>query len=342
MPRPALSAGPVAVSEADALAAALRAEYGFREVLLDPTPLGYSNRSHRVRADGKDAILRISFPGKTAAQVGREERLLSYLGRRKAPRPAVPSLITTRKGQPHFLRAGRRHHLFRRLPGEVRYRWRDLPSPADLRAAAAALAALHGALAPLSAPAPDPLTSLGQQLRRALAAPPVAEPLWPEAEPLWPAFERGARGLLRAARALPLHRFSAQWVQGDYQLENLLYDGRGVCGVLDFDDARPSLREVDLMLSLLSLARDGHRDDEFSYDRGLLDLGLRAYGAAAARLGLRLEEEALEPRHLRCFELLFCLEQCLLHLRSARRGQWRLIPGIGFWACYRGLACAAP
>lgn len=335
--------GPVEAAEATALTAVLAEEYGFRQVLLDPTPLGYSNRSHRVRVDGEDAILRVSFPGKPAAQVAREERLLAFLGRspRAARAPRTPALIPTSRGRPHFLRGGRRHHLFRRLPGEVRYRWRDLPAPGDMRAAAEALAALHGALRPLRVPAPDPPGSLALQLRRALRTPPREQPIWDEAAPLWPAFEAGARAVLRAARALPLHRLAPQWVQGDFQLENLLFDDRGVSAVLDFDDARPSLREVDVAISLLGLARDGAREDALVYDRGLYEMGLLAYRAAAARLGLRIEEEALQGRHLPIYEGLLCLEQCLLHLRSARRGQWRLVHGIGFWACYRSLACAA-
>src|SRR5207237_733146 len=80
--------------------------------------------------------------------------------------------------------------------------------------------------------------------------------------------------------------------------ENLLFDGRGISGVLDFDDARPSLREADLALSLLSLARDGNKEEEFSYDADLYRAGLAAYRAAARRLRLRLDHEALDARHL--------------------------------------------
>jgi Ser/Thr protein kinase RdoA (MazF antagonist) len=320
------------------LARLLAREYGLEEVSVDPRPRGYTNASYMVAARSGRFVLRVSWPGKPERQMVREERTLELLGR-DAPDLPVPRLVPAGSGRRRvpWRVEGRLHacHLFRRLPGTVRYTWRGPCSRADARRAGAALARLHAALLGVPPPrAAPPLELLRRRLDRLARA--RAVPVWLRRQPEGgridgerAAFVARGRADLETAARLGWDRRTAAWIHGDFQLENLLFTDRRLTGILDFDGLRAGAHPLDLAFALFSVARDGRRDDRFRYDSRAWTAALRGYRESSPAVA-----DAL-PRAARpLLRRLYCADQALMHLDCARRGLWRLGPGIGFLACW--------
>ena len=98
---------------------------------------------------------------------------------------------------------------------------------------------------------------------------------------------------LKSKRLLPVH--------GDYYHGNLLWDGRRITGVIDFDDARMEWAEFEIARALWEFARD---DSRLVIDQGRQDAFLGGYAAARPHIShdLALYMEIIKT--VRLFEIL--------------------------------------
>lgn len=356
--RPA-SAGSAEVPEALPIDAArlLAEHYGRVPTSMTMTPRGHTNRSAFVDCGGEALVLRCSWAGKPDATIAREERLLAYLAA-KTPEVPVPRIVPTLLGGCHVrlpeVATGPRFvHLFRRLPGDPHYGWKGPCSVEHAHAAGAVLARLHAALrgAP-DVPGADPLGTTRERLLHLdrAAAQDAAMRLESSLGGSMPRFFALAEALLDETRGSP-DEGPVQWVHGDFQLENLLFCGGEVSGVVDFDGARAGTPALDLAFALFSVARCGHVERCFTFDDALFHAGIEGYRSAARRAGVPPAPGGLRSADLggagsECskggrtaildrLERLYCLDQALMHLDAHARGIWRLAGGIGFLPCVR-------
>lgn len=346
----------------------LAEHYGRVPTSITMTPRGHTNRSAFVDCDGEALVLRCSWAGKPDATIDREERLLAYLAA-EAPEVPVPRIVPTLHGGCHVrlpevagdsprrigrpITGPRFVHLFRRLPGEPRYGWKGPCSAEHAHAAGAVLARLHAALrGARDAPGADPLGITRERLLHLdrAAAQDAALRLESTLGDSMPRFFAIAEGLLDDTRGLP-DEGPVQWVHGDFQLENLLFCGGEVSGVVDFDGARAGTPALDLAFSLFSVARCGHVERCFTFDDALFRAGLEGYRSAARQAGMTAAPGGLCSADLGApgsgssmggrtaildrLERLYCLDQALMHLDAHARGIWRLEVGIGFLPCLR-------
>ena len=309
-------------------------------VSLEPMGRGYTNESFSLRGGGRPMVLRLGWAGKPPGAAEREEAVLRFLARQDPTLPA-PRPIETLQGRPHAtVGAGpeaRPVHLFGRLPGRALYHWKDRCTDAHLLEIARLLARLHAALAPMPRPSEaieDPLGALQARLSQVAA-------LWaskrPWAAPSTAAFLEGARErfvaagqkILDEARRAPWAAPEAVlWTHGDFQLENFLFEGEALVGVVDFDTVRCVPRAFDVAASLFGVVRRPHNDAAFEVDAPRFARALARYDDAALSLGLTPMTATLTPHE--SWSAIFCLDQACLHLSSGLRGLWRLEPGIGF------------
>jgi aminoglycoside phosphotransferase len=197
----------------------------------------------------------------------------------------------------------------------------------------AALARLHAALAAFPFPArSQPLARLHERLQRLEGRRRLAGSRRMALD--LDSFHAGAGDILAAAESLPWEAASFQYCHGDFQLENVLFAGGEVSGIVDFDSLMFSARELDLAFALFSICRA--RDDRaFRWDAALLDSCLGHYLDAARDWGCPPSPDFFEGANLDLLRKLFCLDQALQHLDCAARGIWELAGGIGFLSCYR-------
>lgn len=309
---------------------ALRTAWGLRQTRLQPIPSGYVNSNHIVHTGGEQFVLRVSWPGKSRAQLRREAFVLDGLGGHPSL-PAVPRLRPTLHGSTGVRgRDGRWLHLFEWIagcPGPPRDR-----APGTCRALQA-LARLHAALATLPAGRASAAGWLMQRHRRVSRRqpPPMSEPLAAGYAPLLNGI---GRYLSAAAARIP---GPVQWLHGDCHPGNLLFVGERVSGIVDFDDVGRGARLLELAFALFAFSRNIALEDRFEFDDALWDRGLDAYAGEASGIGLewlRRERDTLLP--------LFCADQVLIHLEAAQRGLWALTPGIGFLGCWNQLRNQPP
>jgi len=297
----------------------LAGDYGLPGATLTPIPRGHTNDSSLVDAPGGCFVLRVAWRGKALGAVLDEERLLHALRRTGI----TPRVVLTRAGAARSGVDGRIAHLFRRLPGAAL----DVaPSPAQARAALAALARLHDSLRAVPYEGGDPVASLRARHHRVFDGDLTR---WPaEVSAALPRLRRRIAEVLdHATSTLSAQR--PQWLHGDYHLGNLLFTHDTVTGVVDLDDCGVGAPAVDLAVALYAISRDPTHEPGLRFDSALWRAGAAAYGSASPWR----EPDALA-------EDLFCTHQVLLHLDASRRGLWALAPGIGFYPCFNAL-CGA-
>ncbi|WP_241303568.1 phosphotransferase [Burkholderia stabilis] len=308
-----------------------------RPARLQALSSGHTNKTYLVECESERAVLRVSWSGKPVGQVHREVSILGHLGHLghfghlgrpdTAPMlPALPRLRPTVDAQPAAQAPdGSWLHLFEHIDGTP-----GLPDDAQAGTidAMRALAHLHAALAAIPATDSAPLAWLSARHARvsARAMPPLPAGLSGDYDAV---IRRIGAHLAAAARWLtgPVH-----WLHGDYHAGNLLYVGRTVNGVLDFDDVGQGAQWLEAAFALFALSRDAGRDDRFVFDARRWEAGLQAYAATrpdAAPDWMRANRDALMA--------LFCADQTLIHLEAAQRGLWMPGPGIGFLGGWRQL-----
>jgi homoserine kinase type II len=266
-------------------------------------------------------VLRVYRNTADAERVGYEHALLRALQGAGLPF-AVPCPVPTPAGatavpvpgdpgRPPALAA-----LFPRLVGGPP----DTRDLGQVRAAGAALGALHGALAGVVVAPPGAqataVTLLGPDPAQPGAPVPAGDPLRLEGLPL----AAGQRARLDAlfdglrAAAPPLYAaLPRQVIHWDFEPTNvLMVDGR-VAAVLDFEFATPDLRAMDV-------ARGLH-----AWTRGALPGG-RAWGAAGAFAAGYGERAALTPAEAAGVPTLLLLGQVAVFVHWAQRGRRGAVP----------------
>lgn len=311
------------------LAGLLHRHWGVRADRLQALPSGHTNKSFLVESGGRLAVLRVSWPGKTAKQVGHEAQALAHL--RAVPGlPALPRARLTM--HPHtgvVEHDGCWLHLFEHIAGESG----SLRAPAGRMAPAMVeLARLHQALSTLPSVASHPAHWLTQRYQRVCQRP---APVLPGS------LHRDYRAVLRQAEQVLASAASwlpgpTRWIHGDYHAGNLLMCDDQVSGILDFDEVGQGSQCLETALALFALSRDDTVEQGLAFDADLWRQGLQAYAQSGCVDAERLMREQASLRRL------FCVDQVLIHLEAAQRQLWRLGPGMGFFACWHDLLQAPP
>jgi len=292
---------------------------------------GHTNKTYRIDCGSRAAVLRVSWPGKSAGQVRREAAILERLG--SLPQlPALPRFQATVNAQPYALADdGSWLHLFEHIDSTP-----GLPDEAESAIVDAmhTLARLHAAMATMDASVSDPLAWLNERYARVSVrpVPPLPAVLVEHYDLL---LRRIGRHL---AAATAWVRGPVRWLHGDYHAGNLLFANGVVMGVLDFDDVGQGAHWLEAAFALFALSRDVTDEHRFTFDVRLWDMGLRAYAS------LLPDDDASDLMHLQRDALvnLFCADQSLIHLEAAQRGLWTPGPGMGFLACWRQLLASTP
>lgn len=276
---------------------------------------GVNNTSAYVETPAGAYVLRVYRNTADAGRVGYEHALLRALQGAGLPF-AVPCPVPTPAGatvvpvpagggSPPALAA-----LFPRLAGGPP----DVGDLGQVRAAGAALAALHGALAGVDVAPPAAHLTAVTLLGPAPAGPgPVGDPLRLEGLPLAPGQRDRLDALIEGLRAAVSPLYAAlprQVIHWDFDPANVLVaDGR-VAAVLDFEFAAPDLRAMDV-------ARGLH-----VWTRGALPDGRawRAAEAFAAGYGERVVLTAAEARGAPALLLLGQLAEFAHWAQRGRRG----------------------
>lgn len=308
----------------------LRHEWGWGEVRLTPLTGGHTNRSFRVHGDAPPCVARLSWAGKTAAQVGREARMLT-LARRGLDAIAVPTIIHTRHGADHArTAAGHWLHVFEHIEGSSGV-------PADTPTASAAamdgLASLHAVLARADVDTGDPVAWLLARYRRvgARAVPLGSDDLARDCDEV---LRRIGQCLARAS-TWPGQR--VQWLHGDFHAGNLLFDRNRLRGVVDFDEVGQGSPWLEAAFAAFALSRDVGRDDAFRFDTSLWQAAMARYAQDRSQ-----REAAGWIARRNDLAALFCADQVLIHLQAAQRGLWTPGVGMGFLGCWRALLAQPP
>jgi Ser/Thr protein kinase RdoA (MazF antagonist) len=314
----------------ETLEAILYTNWGVRPDGVQLLPAGHTNKSFLVRCGSRAAVLRVSWPGKSAAQVQREAAVLDHLN--ALPKlPVLPRTRTTLAGQAYVPgRGGHWLHLYEHISGSS-----GLPDDTTAGTANAmrSLAHLHTALTAIPVSDASPVAWLRERYERVSSRP---------APPLPTALLANYGLLLRRvdehlADAMHWIPGPVRWLHGDYHAGNLLFIDRTVNGILDFDGVAQGSQSLETAFALFALTRDTGLENRFAFDPLLWDTGLEAYARIRPDIAM-----AQLVRRRDALMLLFCADQALTHLEAAQRGLWTLRAGIGFFACWHQLLTGLP
>jgi Ser/Thr protein kinase RdoA (MazF antagonist) len=271
---------------------------------------GHTNESFTVTTARATYVARRAWPGKPAAQIAAEERVLAALAD-SAPCD-VPRIVPARDGSAHSLDDDRVVHLFTLCRGDVSPVYLAPTDHVRAHAAMSRLAELHRALARVPCTEQRAWAWLAQRLAS------VRDGDLSRLPPRTPYI------LERIATKIPATSSNdIQWLHGDYHLGNLLWIGNEVTGVVDFDDTGCGSALGEAAMALFAIARQPD-ERRFTYDTGLWDTGLAGYGAA-----IEADRDELMLR--------FCAYQVLIHLTAVQRRLWTLDDSLGFWPCWNTL-----
>jgi len=214
------------------------AAYGLENVRPYRVDAGRNNEHWYV---GAGLMLRRYGPSRSDAAIDYEHAILGQLRKRGWP-VAVP--IPSDAGRLVVADDGRRYSLFPRLAGR-----RGIPArPRQPRELGRLLGRLHRDLAAVSVAGPP------DTFPRILEMP--ADPAWQRLDavddPVLTGLIRRKLAEVRAAAgSIASGPLDAQLVHGDWHDGNILYQGRTVSGVLDFDFAHCDLPLVDVAIAAL-------------------------------------------------------------------------------------------
>jgi Ser/Thr protein kinase RdoA (MazF antagonist) len=214
---------------------------------------------------------------KTAAWVRDLHRLMESACRQGLN--FVPAVYATSEGNTVVEAAGRAWELTQWLAGQADFE--ENPSPGRLDSACEALAKLHCAWEPFTAPA-EPCPAVRRRLRVLTDWQALVTSGWrpqipsaPHLDPLWPLVERAWRGLpgwlqevSGCLEAWIDYRCPVQPCLCDPWHDNLLFEGDRLTGLVDYGTVKNDHVAVDVARMLGSLVGD---------DMGGWERGLRAY-----------------------------------------------------------------
>lgn len=316
-----------------ALRRMLQRAWGWDEVRLVPLTGGHTNRSFLVQGDAPPCVARLSWAGKTSAQVDREARVLARVTQ-GLHTIAVPMIVPTLQGAGHVTTAaGQWLHVFECIEGTS-----GLPSgvPDASAQAMRALASLHDVLAPAAIDTTDPVAWLLTRYRRVClrGMPTRMDGLVREREyddVLTHAGDSLARASTSAWAAPRI-----QWLHGDVHAGNLLFDGGRLRGIVDFDEVGQGSAWLEAAFTAFALSRDATREDAFRFDAAAWERSMRGYARSAS-----VGDVATWIARRDVLATLFCVDQVLIHLEAAQRGLWTPGPGMGFLGGWRTLLAQA-
>ncbi|BAV08672.1 Ser/Thr protein kinase RdoA involved in Cpx stress response, MazF antagonist [Filimonas lacunae] len=294
---------------------------------------GYSNQNYRVvSVDNRHYIARLARRNRTEESCVAEEYLLRSLAKQRPQ--LAPVLVRLPSGSALVDIAGNECwqylHLFHAIPGTIDGLWWQQCSIDKLEQLFEQLAVLHQQMNGIM-----PLTIWEPVMRRyplpetapaVLAATATGSYVIHE----WQQFLQGATQIQQDMEAVfPWHKARYQWIHGDVQMENVLFNEGGLTSFLDFEWVSWDACEKDVILSAFRTCKEGRQDDFFRYDDTRLQVALDAY---------RRENPDLCEEFFTAFDTLwkpfFCLDQAMLYLVNAFDGIWELQPGIGFLPCF--------
>ncbi|WP_165798324.1 aminoglycoside phosphotransferase family protein [Chitinophaga costaii] len=292
------------------------------------SPLGgYSNQNTLVETDTGEYVARLSRHNRHLDSVRVEEHVLQSLedgGYTKAPR-LVQRFSTPLQMGHRFL------HLFYKIPGQIPCRWWQHCSETKLEQVFSGLAELHRALSRILS-----IHDAGKgmyQWYRMPAAPPAALESTATGRYViaqWEHFCESANKLQEAAaRLFPWDKGHYQWIHGDVQLENVLFDQDQLTAFLDFEMVRWDACEKDVIFSAFRVCKEGPEDGLFRYDASRLQKAIAAYRNTGTHL-----HDGFFDRYDAFWKPFFCMDQALVYLHNAFDQVWVLEDNIGFMPCF--------
>ncbi len=310
----------------------LESNYLIKVQQVEPVSRGYTNQSYLIKAES-DYILRISWSGKSIEQVKNEEKLLSFLNTDYVQLP-VPELVATSRGNKRCeFRNNRRRfaHLYHKLPGEVKYQWYEQCKDQELFNILTLLNKLHNATKHIEEPISDPIFFLKEKLNTIKQENQILQNnLFNVGITDLTPFLKQSRNIIYHADKLLSDAQTLQWIHADLQLENILFENNQLSGIVDFDNVKYSLKELDLIFALFSICRFSRSDQQFQYNKKQMLKGLEFYKTLTKNTRAPL----LDPQNLNIWLAIFCLDQAIMHLLCAQNNVWELIPEIGFMASF--------
>jgi Ser/Thr protein kinase RdoA (MazF antagonist) len=315
------------VTDEEMLEAALTPVIGpFRHVARSG---GYSNRNYSITTAGNNRYsARIARSNRTQQSVLAEETILHTLAQFPAlPVPRLvqlPSRYITINNTQHFL------HCFTHINGSIPCLWWQQCSPQQLQQLFSQLALLHRAMRTIAPPAHATGNRVAYRLPEQPPAILASTDTGRYVTAHWPAFIQSATRLQQAMQArFPWQQAQYQWIHGDMQTENALFENNQLTALLDFEMVSWDACEKDVILSAFRTCKEGNTDAPFQYNATNLQLAISA---------CRQEATGLCPAFFTEYDALwkpyFCLDQAMLYLRNAFDGVWQLQPGIGFLPCF--------
>lgn len=290
---------------------------------------GYSNKNYSITtAANQRYSARIARTNRTAASVAAEEHILNALA--QFTNLPVPALVTlpqqhiTINRQQHFL------HCFTHINGSIPCLWWQQCSPQQLQQLFHQLALLHRAMHTIPSIGKAATDMVWYQLPDKAPAILAATDTGRYVTAHWPAFTQAATRLQQAMQVrFPWQQARYQWIHGDIQTENVLFENDRLTGLLDFELATWDACEKDLILAAFRTCKEGNSDAPFQYNAAALQLAIYTYRRAEKGLC-----DAFFTEYDTLWKPWFCLDQAMLYLRNAFDGVWQLQPGIGFLPCF--------
>lgn len=278
-----------------ALSAAIEAYFGQTTIAAEALGGGLINDSYVVNARGQAYVLQRLHPVFAPEIHHNIAAVTEHLAGKGI---VTPLLVPTMKGELWTdLGRGGVWRLMTRAPGVS---FDAVEDPAQVRAAGAALARFHGALADLDhgfvarrAGVHDTAAHLGH-LEQALVEH-RSHALYPEVEPL-------ARSILAAAAAVPpLRPQPSRVVHGDPKISNILFAGRGAesktrtTAIIDLDTVGPMPLCYELADAWRSWCNPNAEDHpEPSFEMDLFHESVRGYLSVPGGEGLVLDARERE------------------------------------------------
>ena len=293
---------------------------------IDPlriSPLGgYSNASYHVKEKGEtDSVLRISRRNRTKNSVLIEEHILSHL-----PLPLTPKLLNSSyvQEEAHTSFA----HRFSFLKGKREYFWWELCSATQIERLFDTLFELYTSMALIP---PLPIVSEKQALPEIPPAILQKTKVGTYVQKHWKTFYSKALHIASTIeKAFPWDKAHFQWVHGDINLENVLFEGDSISGLCDFEGAGWDALEKEIIFSAFRLCKKGTFDEVFSYDERLLQKAIDTYLQNNPKVSL-----AFFTHYESLWKPFFCLKEASLYLHHAFDGIWELKEHTGFLPCFQ-------
>lgn len=288
---------------------------------------GYSNQNTLVQAATGFYVARLARPNRRPDSVRAEEHVLHALETQGYAH--TPRLV--KLAGPPLQWHHRFVHVFYHLPGTIPCKWWQQCNETQLEQLFTELAGLHKAMHNILS-VHDNHQGMYQWYRLPGQPPALLEQTKAGryVQEHWDRFAEAAHKLQQAvATQFPWEAARYQWIHGDVQLENVLFDDNKLTAFLDFEMVKWDACEKDVIFSAFRVCKEGPEDGVFRYDANRLRSAIAHYRQAETQLHsgfFDLYEALWKP--------FFCLDQALVYLQNAFDQVWTLDDNIGFLPCF--------